>query len=297
MNKMETRHYYKAEDFLAQAEKIFLKDEARYGLIYSISRALEANPHQYGNEAPWFCTVSADPKPFTRMGSEMYSAAWRTPPHMVGVAHFSGSFDAIAEQLVIAVSRKYKEIPGVVGDKGLADRFAARWCGKFGLKVQNTQAQRVYKLIKVNDIPMTQGKLRVAMEVDRDLVVKWSHAFQIDCFGPSSKTPESDPVPYLAQGKVFLWEVNGKPVSIAVKNRATEKGVNVGGVYTPPELRKKGYATTCVAELSKQILQSGKQFCMLYTDLANPTSNSIYKKMGYVEVADSVQHEFGVTEK
>jgi len=79
---------------------------------------------------------------------------------------------------------------------------------------------------------------------------------------------------------------------MAAKTRPTEKGMTVGGVYTPPELRGKGYATSCVAELSRHILQSGKEFCTLYTDLANPTSNSIYKKIGYTEVCDSVEYTF-----
>jgi hypothetical protein len=68
--------------------------------------------------------------------------------------------------------------------------------------------------------------------------------------------------------------------------------MTVGGVYTPPELRNRGYATSCVAELSRNILQSGKEFCTLYTDLANPTSNSIYMKIGYKPVCDSVEYAF-----
>lgn len=58
-------------------------------------------------------------------------------------------------------------------------------------------------------------------------------------------------------------------------------------VYTPPEFRKNGYASFVVAELSQKILNSGKKFCILYTDLANPTSNKIYQNIGYKEVADS----------
>lgn len=290
---METRYYYKATDFLAQAEKHLLKDEARYGLIYGIAKAVAADPHRYGSETPWFCTVTADPKPLSRLGAEMHAVALRTPPHMVVIAHFSGSFDLIADQLVTAVSRKYKEIPGVVGDKTLADIFAGRWSRTHGVKVVNTQAQRIYKLTKLNEIPLSPGKLRVGAQADIDLVKKWSHGFHLDCFGQNSKVPESDPTLYLAQGDMYIWEVNGQPVSMATKNRATVKGMNVGGVYTPPELRKKGYATSVVAEVSRNILQSGKQFCMLYTDLANPTSNAIYMKIGYVPVSDSVQHTFG----
>jgi predicted GNAT family acetyltransferase len=58
-------------------------------------------------------------------------------------------------------------------------------------------------------------------------------------------------------------------------------------VYTPPHLRKQGYATSCVAALTQRMLDSGKRFCCLYTDLTNPTSNAIYQKIGYQPVCDS----------
>jgi predicted GNAT family acetyltransferase len=57
-------------------------------------------------------------------------------------------------------------------------------------------------------------------------------------------------------------------------------------VYTPPDLRQRGYATACVASLSQMLLDEGWQFCTLFTDLANPTSNSIYRKIGYKPVGD-----------
>jgi predicted GNAT family acetyltransferase len=64
-------------------------------------------------------------------------------------------------------------------------------------------------------------------------------------------------------------------------------------VYTPPEWRGKGYASACVAALSQLCLDSGYQFCMLYTDLANPTSNSIYQKIGYQPIGESREYRFG----
>jgi uncharacterized protein len=290
---MDVKHYMKAVDFLVPAGKFLAKDEARYNLVTGLAKALVENPQRYGTEAPWFCTISADPKPMARLGSEMYAAALRTPPYLVVTAYFSGSFDLVARELASAASKKYRELPGVVGDKGLADRFAAHWCATHGVRVMHTQAQRIYKLVKVNDVPMSPGKLRVATETDKELVKKWAHFFHIDCFGENSKNPEGDPTQGIERGWVFFWEDGGKPVSMSVKARPADKGMTVGGVYTPPEFRNKGYATSCVAEVSRNILQSGKQFCTLYTDLANPTSNSIYKKIGYVEIADSAQHTFG----
>ena len=79
---------------------------------------------------------------------------------------------------------------------------------------------------------------------------------------------------------------------MAATARPTRRGVGVNLVYTPPPLRGKGYASSCVAALSQLQLDSGYQFCVLYTDLANPTSNSIYHKIGYVALCDSDEYVF-----
>jgi hypothetical protein len=39
-------------------------------------------------------------------------------------------------------------------------------------------------------------------------------------------------------------------------------------------------------------LDRGKRFCFLYTDLANPTSNAIYMRLGYRPVCDSREIAF-----
>jgi len=285
---MNITTYKNARDFLINTGRYLSKDEARYGLVLGLAKVVEGNPHRYGKVPPWFCSIGA--------GDEINAVAMRTPPHQVIVAYFAGDIKAVAEKLLTAVSQDFTVIPGVVGDKELADIFAEQWCEKRGARITNTMAQKIFRLDRVNDVPLSPGKFRVATEADKELVVKWAHAFHLDTFGPNSREPEADITPGLSRGIIFLWE-DGKPVSMAAKMRPTDKGMTIGYVYTPPELRRKGYATSCVAELSRNILQSGKEFCMLYTDLANPTSNSIYKKVGYREVCDSVQHAFEVPEK
>jgi len=66
----------------------------------------------------------------------------------------------------------------------------------------------------------------------------------------------------------------------------------IAHVYTPPYFRGRGYASSCVAQLSQLILDKGFAKCVLYTDLANPTSNSIYMKMGYRAICDSLMLKF-----
>jgi hypothetical protein len=63
-------------------------------------------------------------------------------------------------------------------------------------------------------------------------------------------------------------------------------------VYTPREHRRRGYATALVAEQSSWLLQSGHRACFLFTDLANPTSNAIYERIGYRRVGEASQFTF-----
>jgi hypothetical protein len=284
---MNVIYYADAKEFLAHAGKYLAKDEARYGLVLGIAGAVERFPQLYGKEAPWFCSIGT--------GKEINAVAVRTPPHGVLLAYFFGDIKVVAEKLVAVVYDSYKTVPGIVAEKELGDMFADIWCKKYATKVVYTMEQRIYRLDKVNDVPMSPGRLRVCTAADKDLVKKWWHSFYIDIGGVERHEPEGDPTRGIEFGFLFFWEVNGKPVSMAAKTRPTEKGMTVGGVYTPPELRDKGYATSCVAEVSRNILQSGKEFCALYTNLANPTSNSIYMKIGYKPVCDSVEHTFEVT--
>jgi predicted GNAT family acetyltransferase len=280
---LNTRYFENAADFLKHAGSYLAKDEARYGLIPGIAKRLIDNPYWYGKEDPRFCVVEES--------GAIHAVMMQTPPFKPILAYFSSEIDVIAEQLVNAISKKWGTISGVIGDKELTDRFKDLWCKKFNVNVTGIMAMRIYRLDKVNNVPLSPGHMRGATLADKDLVVKWGHAFHIDTGGVARNQPETDITPGLARGAIFIWE-DGQPVSMAVKSRATENGMSVGGVYTPPELRGKGYATSCVVELSRNILHGGYQFCTLYTDLSNPASNSIYKKIGYYEVADSVEYTF-----
>jgi predicted GNAT family acetyltransferase len=90
---------------------------------------------------------------------------------------------------------------------------------------------------------------------------------------------------------LFVWDHAG-PVSMASATGLTPNGIRVNGVYTPPEHRGRGYATACVAALSARLLADGRRFCFLFTDAANPTSNAIYRRIGYVPVAEVQEYRF-----
>ncbi|HKZ79128.1 MAG TPA: GNAT family N-acetyltransferase, partial [Pyrinomonadaceae bacterium] len=90
----------------------------------------------------------------------------------------------------------------------------------------------------------------------------------------------------------FLWE-DPQPVSLTSYGGPTPNSVRIGPVYTPPEFRRRGYASACVAAASQYLLDSGRKFCTLFTDLGNPTSNHIYQVIGYAPVCDVDEYRFG----
>ena len=281
---MKTEYTTDVSSFLARAGDILARDEARYGLIYGITLRIVENPHFYGSDDPWFCTIEE--------GNELRAIAMRTPPFGVLLAHFLGDTVSIAKFLAENISHFSPVIPSAVGEGNLTDPFAENWCRLNNVEVVDRMSQFIYRLDNVNDVDLAPVKLRLAVQADSELVSEWSHAFHEEIFSSAGRTEsEINLADSIENNDVFLWE-DDKTVSMAAKSRSTRKGITVSGVYTPHEFRHKGYATSCVASLCKEILKSGYEFCTLYADAANPVSNSIYKKIGFREICDSVMYTF-----
>jgi len=151
---------------------------------------------------------------------------------------------------------------------------------------------RIYKLTQVSRYNKPDGIFRCAELEDINIIIDFINKFSIEINEPvnieGAKKVAEDAI---ASKEIFIWE-NDNIVSMAKKLRPTKHGMAIGYVYTPIEHRGKGYATALVAELSQNILTSGKLFCTLYTDLSNPTSNSIYQKIGYNPICDNVSYIF-----
>jgi hypothetical protein len=148
-------------------------------------------------------------------------------------------------------------------------------------------SQKIYACARVVVPAYSRGHLRPAIESDEALLIQWSSEFcrevglEDEIEDTMARVPNE-----IARRSLYLWN-NDQVVSMAVLRRETACGICVSMVYTPPQLRKQGYATSCVAALTQRMLDSGKRFCCLYTDLTNPTSNAIYQKIGYEPVCDS----------
>ncbi|MDJ0923154.1 MAG: GNAT family N-acetyltransferase [Acidimicrobiia bacterium] len=271
-------------EFLRRTEKL-LSDEARHNLICGVVRTL---------------TRSADAFPEYRLftvsdGGEALAAAMITAPYNLVVAD-SDSDDALGE-LAAAVRRDGVRVPGVMGNKPTIGRFVEAWERLTGGVASLQMRQGVWALEEVTPVPSVPGGPRVAKPADHSLVMRWSQDFHAEALtdDPAGSSGAESHLQRVVtrrlSGKTselyWLWEVDGTPVSLTGHGNPTGRGIRIGPVYTPPEFRRNGYASALVAAESRWLLDSGYEFCFLYTDLGNPTSNAIYERIGYRQVAEA----------
>jgi hypothetical protein len=132
--------------------------------------------------------------------------------------------------------------------------------------------------------------LREATADDLSELVEWAARFTEET-GVSGGGPESLARRLLTSRDLFVWD-DGGPACMAAASAYTPHGARIGWVYTPSDRRGRGYASACVAALSELLLGRGLRLLFLYTDLGNPTSNSIYRRIGYRPILDVGDIEF-----
>jgi uncharacterized protein len=274
------RRHPTAASFLNRAESWLLRSEAEHNLLLGIANGLKRSAAGY--EPPiYLATVERD--------DEVVGCAFRTPPFKLGLTRMPGEALPL---LVADVVQVYARLPSVLGPEREARGFAALWSERAGVAVRKGMRQRIYQLEQVlPPEPLPPGRFRAAGPEDIELVAEWIAAFIVEAGVPGldawQKAREK-----IAERTLFIWEDEQQPRAMAAEVGQTPHGARVGYVYTPPQWRGRGYASACTAELSREILASGRRFCFLYTDLSNPTSNSIYQRIGYRPVCDVLDCDF-----
>lgn len=200
-----------------------------------------------------------------------------------------------AEALLELWSERDPELPGINALLDTARSVAASWTRRTGGSEHCRTAMAMHSLTAVVDPPQPgAGQLAPATAADRDLALMWWDEFVAESHvidaGPEARAATVDF--RIAQGHLFLWQDEGRPVSMVSTNPAVAGVVRIGPVYTPPEARRRGYASAAVAAVSRHALDTDAHTCMLYTDLANPTSNKIYADVGYRRIAEWEERVF-----
>jgi predicted GNAT family acetyltransferase len=266
--------YQDAQGFLAAAGTTLYGRETVNNLILGVSERLYNDPRAYEN--PFFAAVS-------NADGEVLLAALMTPPHNLILA---GEAGAEAGYALLAAHLQNHPIPGVIAPAEIAEGFGQAWGRQTGDAVEIGMRQRVYELRTVQMPTRPPGAFRLAIPADIPIIAKWFQAFEVEALRETHHLDLGHAQRLVTAGNAFVWEREGKLVSMAIKTRPIAHSITVSGVYTPLTQRCQGYASALVAHLSQRLLDEGYQFVNLFTDLDNPTSNKIYQAIGYQPVCD-----------
>lgn len=199
------------------------------------------------------------------------------------------------EAAVAFASDLAPELPalhGVVGARGACEAFARRWRDLTGRDHAFRVHLRQHALTAVADVPAAAGMPRVADEAD----MPWLHdshlAFIVEAGVHDSPERVRLSLPTrVARGDLWIWDDEGR-AAFAGYNDAAPAFARVAPVYTVPDRRRRGYATALVAALSRELIARGKRNLFLTTDVANPTSNAIYARIGFIAETDEFGFDF-----
>ncbi len=283
---MQVRFHDDIFDFYNIALPFLLMHETENNLLLGILDTIKDDPNRYGESKPVLTSVMD--------GDQVKLIAIRTPPfnQLISYTDDLTSIDIFVD----ALNKNDLELPGVLGTKEGAEKFTKLWCKGKELKANLIANERIYKLKEISENTLGDRKFIKADDSFKELILNWGREFMVKALPESEVNLRDNWKESLRrsvdEGRIFLLLDNGLPVSMVRKAGKTPNGITVNLVYTPPSLRRRGYATECVAKLSKLLLDEGNKFCFLFTDLLNPTSNSIYQKIGYRPIIDVDQYEF-----
>jgi uncharacterized protein len=274
-----------ASDFLELALALLERDEARNQLPLAVAGTVAGHPEAYDEARFWVAVEDGT----------AVAAALHTPPY--GALLADPLSDAGLTAVLGAVADDDPEVPGIVGMVPHIEAGAGTLAAATGRRPERLLSQGVYALREVRAVPRAPGSARPTGDDDRDLLRGWLTDFATESLpDPGREIERIERTLDVRLGSddagFWLWEDSGEPVSLSGFGGPTPSGIRIGPVYTPPEHRRRGYATTLVADQSAWLLEQGHRFCFLYTDLENPTSNRIYEEIGYERVGDSADYRF-----
>jgi GNAT superfamily N-acetyltransferase len=264
------------EEFRAAADAYLAADAAANTVLLTISETVRVRgPYAYEADHParfgWRCDAAG----------KVVAAFVQTPPR----GPLLGVMDPVSAQ---ALARTLGPVAKVVAEDATARAYAAAT----GRAWRVFRAERLFRLGEVTEPgPPPAGAARPARAADVPLLEGWFADFA--AFIGEAGRQDFHVAERVADGRVLLWEDGtGRPVSMVGWSPRVAGQVRIAPVYTPAELRGRGYAGAVVARASQELRQSGAEQVLLFTDLANPTSNALYQRIGYRPIADHTVVEF-----
>jgi RimJ/RimL family protein N-acetyltransferase len=175
---------------------------------------------------------------------------------------------------------------GVIGADDSAAHFVEQ-ARRLGIDFLDPMLQRIHRLAEPPCYPDAPGSARLATVDDARLLTEWMEAFVREAT-PNDTPPTIKSVEKgVLEGRYFVWVVDDRPVSTAAIVRRTRHTGGIAAVFTPQNLRGKGYAGSVTAAVVDALFREGKAEACINTDLSNPISNRCYAKIGFRPVCDT----------
>ena len=262
---MEVCRYSSAAEFLDATKNFRTLDPVRTGLITSIANSVANGSRTYDGYFWW--SISH--------GSQVVGLAIRTLPFGYVLSPMNPEATEAIYSFIRVEDSAANEF---AGPKEVIDSLV-----KFSAKpVSESEGELIYEcrnLIPVNPV----GDFRLAQGSDFDLIFSWMNAFMTTT-GLRVHDLEGLVKNALSARRYYLLFVNGIPVSMGgrsdIQNFEDFAIGRIGPIYTPEEFRKNGFASALTSEITKILISQGA-LPTLYTQASNPTSNKIYRDLGY----------------
>jgi hypothetical protein len=270
---MDVRHLADAEQALAEVSEPLRRAGAEGELSFGILRRLIGEPDAFGAEVTILIGLrSGSPAALVTM----------TGPHPALIVGFADAAEVGFGELVGAMLDAGRRPLGVNGARRWSEPFVEAWHDLAGATPAVYRDMHAFELRTVRPPRPPAGWFRSAGAGETGVIADWFVAFGADIREQITADAAARRVALLiSDGDLAVWEAGGRPVSMAAVSRRTPWSSSVGYVYTPPELRGRGYASAVTAALSQRELDAGQAWCSLFTDQANATSNHIYADIGY----------------
>lgn len=282
---IEIQPHSHASELISLSGAYLEQDESENNRPLGYAYKLAEDPHAYAPEPPLLLSILEHGK--------AVGVAIMTRPYRIIVSRIGTNVEAAVVPLVRYLREIDVQISEIIGPAAEAQAFSDCWVeGMLGVSARMSMRMRIFEARSVANLSVSPGKLRLARPEEHPRMARWITDYSETVGKPISFDIAKSWTEVLIQNQqLHIWDIEG-PVSIAAVDRPTRNGIAIHSVYTPPEHRNKGYATSSVLLLTQKMLTGRYSFCCLYTDLSNPTSNSIYVKIGYVPVGDALMFGF-----
>ncbi|MDT9693120.1 GNAT family N-acetyltransferase [Streptomyces sp. P9(2023)] len=264
-----------AAAFRAAADEHFAAEPARNTVLLTLSEGARRRPVADARYGWW-----------TEPDGRVTGAFLFTLPHEPAL----GPMPAVAARALAHVLPDAAEVTSVRGEEEPAEALARELCRGSGRSWTTTRRMRLHRLGTLTPPdPAPAGRARTAGVDDIPLAVEWMRHFARDIGEDGDVDFTPNIAPRVADGRLHLWETEeAGPVSMASVSQVVAGQARVSPVFTPAGLRGRGYAGAVTTAVSRAAMDAGAEQVLLFTDVANPTSNALYRRLGYRPVTDHV---------